>query len=134
MAISIQGMAPLLYVFDMQRSLDFYCKKIGFELAATDGNPDRKFNWVLLKLDGQELTLNTMYNESRRPTTPDAARERNHLDTEVFFGCPDVDTAHEHLRLKGVEAEKPWVTHSGFKRFWLKDPDGDGLVFHWKAH
>src|SRR5579862_5171654 len=105
MAIEFRGMVPLLCVFDMQVSLQFYRDKLGFELAGTDNNPKGDFNWVLLRLHGAELMLNTMYEADKRPSSPDAARIKCHGDTEIYFACPHVDATHEYLRRQGVEAE-----------------------------
>jgi len=133
MAIEIRGMAPLLYVFDMRASLHFYRDKLGFELVGTDNNPRGDFDWVLLRLHGTELMLQAQYDSGKHPLVPDPSRTESHGDTELYFSCPDVDATHEFLRAQGVEAEKPFVTHYGFKRFSLEDPDGYRLCFHWRA-
>jgi len=49
------------------------------------------------------------------------------------MGCPDVDGAYEYLRAKGVEVSKPKVAWYGMKQMSLKDPDGYGICFQWKA-
>ena len=43
MAIEVQGMAPLLQVFDMHKSIAFYCDVLGFEIVRTDGKPAPHF-------------------------------------------------------------------------------------------
>jgi glyoxylase I family protein len=74
MAIDVRGLAPLLSVFDMPTSIKFYCEGLGFELATSDGKPAPHFHWVLLRLNGTELMLNTAYDEDQRPQAPDPAR------------------------------------------------------------
>ena len=71
MAIEVRGMAPLLQVFDMPASIEFYCNVLGFEVVSIDGKTAPNFDWVLLKLHGVELMLNTAYEASNRPPTPD---------------------------------------------------------------
>jgi glyoxylase I family protein len=131
MAIEIRGMAPLFQVFDMPTSMHFYRDQLGFEVVTTDGKPADNFDWVLLRLNGSELMLNTAYEAHDRPPVPDPSRVAGHGDTAVYFGCPDVDAAYSHLRAKGVALKEPSITSYGFKGISLSDPDGYCLCFHW---
>jgi len=133
MAIEVRGMAPLLQVFDMPTSLKFYCEALGFEIATTDGKPAPTCDWALLRLNGIELMLNTAYEAPHRPPTPDAKRVAAHQDTGLFFGCPDVDAAYNHLRSLGVQANEPKVAPYGMKQLYVTDPDGYELCFQWRA-
>jgi len=136
MVIDIRGMAPLLQVYDMPTSIKFYCEALGFELVSTDGKPAPNCDWVLLKLDGVELMLNTAYEAHQRPPKPHPARISAHRDVGLFFGCPDVDAAYSHLRsigVEAVEAKDPKVAPYGTKQLYLTDPDGYELCFQWRA-
>jgi catechol 2,3-dioxygenase-like lactoylglutathione lyase family enzyme len=136
MAIQIQGICPLLQVFDMPASLAFYRDVLGFEIvqAAPPGATGDGFGWVWLRRDGTELMLNTAYDpDAERPSVPDRARVAAHDDTALFIGCPDVDAAYHHLLAHGLGVEKPVVTHYGMKQLYVKDPDGFGLCFQWTA-
>lgn len=133
MPIEIRGLAPLLQVYDMPTSLKFYCEGLGFEMVSNDGKPAPDRDWVLLRLNGAELMLNTAYERGHRPSTPDPSRISAHEDTTVYFGCPDVDAAYAHLQSKGIQSEKPNVAPYGMKQLYLKDPDGYLLCFQWKA-
>lgn len=126
MAIDVRGLAPLLEVFDMPTSIKFYCDGLGFEIVATDGKPSPNFHWVLLRLNGSELMLNTAYDEGRRPTVPDPARIDAHRDVGIYFACP-------HLRRNGINTKEPRVAPYGMKQLYLNDPDGYVLCFQWKA-
>ncbi len=132
MPIHIRGLAPLLQVFDMPTSVHFYRDQLGFEVVTTDGKPADHFDWVLLRLNGAELMLNTAYEAHERPAAPDPARIASHGDTAIYFGCPDVDAAYQHLRAEGVNVEPPAITGYGFKAISLIDPDGYCLCFHWR--
>ena len=79
--IDVRGMTPLLQVFDMPTSIRFYCDKLGFQIANSDGKPSPDFDWVLLKLDGVELMLNTAYERAERPAKADPARVAAHHRT-----------------------------------------------------
>src|SRR6266850_1963695 len=133
MAIEIQGMAPLLKVFDMPTSIRFYRDVLGFEVESTSKPRGEHFDWALLKLNGVELMLNTAYEQDARPLAPDSARFAAHDDTAIYFGCPDVDGAYAYLRARGVAAKEPKVAPYGMKQLYVSDPDGYNLCFQWPA-
>ena len=128
--INLQGMAPLFQVFDMPISLKFYRDILGFKIAQTSGEGD-DVDWVLLQLNDMELMLNTAFEKDRRPAAPDIDRLKAHLDTTLYFGCPDVDETYTILLSKGLTLDKPIKTGYGWKAIYLTDPDGYYLCFHW---
>jgi catechol 2,3-dioxygenase-like lactoylglutathione lyase family enzyme len=134
MAIKVQGLAPLIQVFDMPRSIAFYRDVLGFEVVDTSpGRGADDFDWAMLVLDGTQLMLNTAYEELARPAEPDASRVRVHADTGLFFGCRDVDAVYSHLRAKGVNPEAPRVAPYGMKQLYVRDPDGYLICFQCRA-
>ncbi|MFP5230205.1 MAG: VOC family protein [Acidobacteriota bacterium] len=135
MAIDVRGVCPLLQVYDMPTAVKFYRDVLGFEVVGTSPElgPD-KHHWVWLRLGGAEIMLNTAYEfDSERPVPADRARVAAHDDTTLYFGCPDVDGAYEALLEKGVAVKPPKMAPYGMKQMALKDPDGYGLCFQWKA-
>jgi catechol 2,3-dioxygenase-like lactoylglutathione lyase family enzyme len=136
MSIEIQGVAPMVQVFDMPRSLRFYRDVLGFTVTGKSdpksGDPD-DVNWVMMQLCDACVMLNTAYDPDDVPEAPDAARWSGHQDTCLYFGCPDVDAAYQHLVSKGFAADPPKVAWYGMKQLYIKDPDGFGICFQWKA-
>jgi glyoxylase I family protein len=132
MGIDIQGLCPLVQVFDMPTSLRFYRDLLGFEMVQRSKDSD-DCGWAWLRKNGAELMLNTIYDEGERPAVPDRERARGHQDVGLFIGCPDVDAAYEHLREKGIKLNPPKVASYGMKQLYLTDPDGYGICFQWKA-
>ncbi len=136
MAIEVTGVAPLVQVFDMAKSIRFYRDVLGFEVTgrakAKSDNPD-DVDWCMLELGPATIMLNTAYDPDDVPAAPDAARWDGHQDTCLYFGCQDVDAAYRHLVEKGVNVEPPKVAWYGMKQLCLKDPDGFGICFQWKA-
>ncbi|HVW95835.1 MAG TPA: VOC family protein [Mucilaginibacter sp.] len=128
--IKIEGIAPLLYVFDMPTSLKFYRDVLGFKVVMSSEESDDA-NWVLLRLNDIELMLNTAYEAERRPEEPDPERINSHGDTYLYFGCPDTDALYEHLTANNINVNKPEITIYNWKALNFKDPDGYGLCFHW---
>jgi len=134
MNIDLRGMTPLLQVFDMVASLKFYCDVLGFEVVQTDSNTTApNYNWVWLRRNEIDLMLNTAYEYGSRPQSPDPQRIASHGDTGLFIASPDIDAVYAHLLAKGIEVEKPNVAPYGMKQLYVRDPDGFGLCFQWKA-
>jgi catechol 2,3-dioxygenase-like lactoylglutathione lyase family enzyme len=129
MKIDLRGLCPLIQVFDMDSSLHFYCDLLGFTIV----EKAEKGGWAWLRHGTADLMLNAAYDDGARPPEPDPARLLGHQDTVLFIGCPDVDGAYEHLRVKGLAVSKPKVAWYGMKQMSLKDPDGFEICFQWKA-
>lgn len=132
MGIDLQGLCPLIGVFDMARSLAFYRGLLGFDVLSDSGNGDDS-SWVWLRLNDADLMLNDLYEPGSVPEELPLERTRWHSDTCLYFGCPDVDAAYEYLREHGVELDPPKVAPYGMKQLYLRDPDGYGICFQWKA-
>jgi len=134
--IAIDGLSPLLQVFDMRASIRFYRDVLGFTVSmrspALSKDPDH-VNWCLLELNGAQLMLNTAYDPEDQPASPDASRWSGHHDTCIFFGCPDVDAAYHYLQSRGLKPDPPKVAPYGMKQLYITDPDEYGLCFQWKA-
>lgn len=132
MKTELQGMTPLLQVFDMRRALRFYCDILGFEVVSDSGTGD-KSSWVWLRLNGFDLMLNDQYEPGHVPDAPPAERIRWHDDTCLYFGCPDVDAAYEELKDEIPGIEPPKTAWYGMRQLNFKDPDGYAICLQWKA-
>ena len=127
MAINFDGLCPLLHVFDMPKSVNFYRDVLGFELVGNSPivrSPEGEyFHWAMLRRGSTTLMLNTAYDKGERPPAPGAARVAAHGDTVLFFGCSDVDAAFHQLLPLGVHVlEKPMTTVYKMRRFAIADP------------
>ena len=132
MAIEIRRVSPLIEVFDMPTSLAFYRDKLGFQVTGDSGQGDES-GWVMLELGNATIMLNTAYDDGERPDSPDPSRVAAHPDTCLYFGCPDVDAAYEHLKANGIDAKPPKVAPYGMKQLYVRDPDNYNLCFQWPA-
>ena len=128
----IEGLCPLIQVFDMPTSLTFYRDLLGFEVVQQAPVGDN-CDWAWLKLGSAELMLNTRYEPCGRPPAPDPAQIVAHSDTCLYFGAPDVEAMHAYLRENGIMANKPKVAPYGMRQLYLKDPDGYGICFQWPS-
>jgi len=130
--MKITGLAPLLEVFDMPTSLDFYSRVLEFGVVRNAGPPN-DIGWALLRRDGFELMLNTAYELPERPASPDPKRVAAHADTTLYLSCPDVDAVFAHLQTQGLDVRPPTIAPYGMKQLYLRDPDGYALCFQWPA-
>ena len=133
MSIEVEGVCALLQVFDMPASVRFYRDVLGFEIVNTSPREGDQFDWGWLRLDKANLMLNTAYEQDDRPAKPEPARVSSHGDTCLYFSCPDVDAAYQHLRSHGLDVKEPKVAPYGMKQLLVSDPDGYMLCFQWPA-
>ena len=132
MSVETTGMTTLLQVYDMQKSLQFYCDILGFQLVDKAGPPG-DIGWVTIKLNEVYLMLNTQYEKDDRPATPDRERFMAHSDTCMYFMCVEPDEIYEHITQKGIFAEKPKIVPYGMNQLYFLDPDGYSICFHSKV-
>jgi uncharacterized glyoxalase superfamily protein PhnB len=122
---TIVGAEPQLFVADIRRSCEFFCKKLGFSLVFSYGDPPY---YAQVRRDAACLNLRCVEG----PVIESAVRDRE----ELLSASMTVATADEikllflefqsagvtfHQRLK----KQPW----GAKNFVVKDPDGNLLLF-----
>lgn len=131
MSIQVEGVCALLQVFDMPTSVQFYRDVLGFEIVATSPREDDQFDWGLLRLNNTHVMLNTAYEQDSRPAHAESLRLATHGDTCLYFRCPDVDAAYQHLLAHGLDVKEPKVAPYGMKQLYVSDPDGYGLCFQW---
>ena len=125
--MNVKSVTPLFQCYDMRRSVAFYCDKLGFEVLHKH-DPDGHLYWVMLKLGGAVVMLNSEFEDEQRPTGPAHGKPRKHL-ASLYFGCDDVDAAYAELKSKGVDLKPPADTYYGMRQLLIIDPDGYELVF-----
>ena len=135
MALQVQGVARLLFVYDMPTSVRFYRDMLGCEIVTTSpALGEDYFHWALLRLGAAELMLNTAFESIEdRPSKPERTTTADYRNIWLYLSCPDVDAAYKELLNKGVQAEEPVVTYYGMKQMNLHDPDGYRFCFQWPA-
>ena len=133
MSIEVQGVCPLLQVFDMPTSVRFYRDVLGFEIIETSPREGDFFDWGYLRLNNAGLMLNTAFEQEDRPAQPVPTQVAAHGDTCLYFRAPDVDAVYQHLRAKGIDVKEPKVAPYGMKQLYVSDPDGYMLCFQWPA-
>ena len=86
---NINGIAPLIQVFSTcPLPWRFTGMFWDFEVNTSSGEGD-DVDWVLLKLNGAVLMLNTAFEKANRPAFPDAARQKAHSEPNTIFSIVD---------------------------------------------
>lgn len=122
---TIVAAEPQLFVTDMQRSCDFFCKKLGFALAFSYGEPAY---YAQVSRDGGRINLRHV----DEAVLDSAVRDREAL----LSASLTVATAAE-IKLLFLEFQSAGVTFQqtlkkqpwGARNFIVKDPDGNLLLF-----
>jgi uncharacterized glyoxalase superfamily protein PhnB len=137
MAIQLNGLVPLLQVYDMNESIAFYRDLLDFEIHAhspeIQAAEGRYFHWAWLRHGDAELMLNTAYDSNERPPARDPARESAHGDVCLYIGCPDPDAAFAELSARGLDLQPPQTAPYGMRQLLLRDPDSYRLCLQARA-
>jgi len=114
-----------LKVADLQRSLDFYCGLLGFELTTTYGN-DAAF----ISAGGyhHHIGLNT-WQSKNGPQPPKNSTGLFH--TAILYPTrKDLATIFKRLRNHGYPLTGA-ADHGVSEALYLDDPDGNGVELYW---
>jgi catechol 2,3-dioxygenase-like lactoylglutathione lyase family enzyme len=106
------GLIPMLPVQRLDRAVDFYCGKLGFQVERRRDD----WGWAMLRLDAVRLMLDQSIHSPDRP--PSA----------VIYLYPD-DVAAYHAKVRGNGLALPDLddTFYGHLEFRIEDPDGNRL-------
>jgi uncharacterized glyoxalase superfamily protein PhnB len=123
--VTITGAQPQLFVADIKRSCEFFCKKLGFSLVFTYGSPPY---YAQVARDVARLNLRWV----EKPVIESTASDHE----ERLSVSMTVATADE-IKLLFLEFQSAGATFAqtlkkqpwGAKNFILKDPDGNLLLF-----
>lgn len=137
MTIQLDGLVPLLSVFDMPEAVGFYRDVLGFEIVShspeIEAAEGRYFHWCWLRRSSAELMLNTLYDANERPPAREAGRARHAGEVCLYMGCSDIDGAFAELQAKGVACKPPTVAPYGMKQLYFCDRDGYGICLQTRA-
>jgi uncharacterized glyoxalase superfamily protein PhnB len=121
-------------VHDQDEALDFYTKKLGFEVRSDVTVPELgNFRWLTVSPPGQDDVAITLMAIPGPPVMDEAtAAQVRELMAKgfagtVFLTTDDAKASYEELRARGVEfteepEERPYGIDSGFR-----DPSGNSF-------
>jgi len=115
----IKKMSPQLLVTDIERSIEFYTKSLGFDVEFRYED----FYSGIVK-DGYtiHLKLGEISIEERRT-------RRNNEDLDIVFSVEGIEELYEEMAATTVEITQPLRNAPYGKEFYISDPDGYILAF-----
>ena len=116
----LTGIAPQFLVDDLRRSIEYYCRRLGFEL---DFNYEDFYASV--SRDGCAIHL-----KAAPKTEADRAHRKQHDHLDAYIAVLNAAALHDDLRSRGALVtkpleERPWSCRD----FYVEDPDGYILCF-----
>jgi catechol 2,3-dioxygenase-like lactoylglutathione lyase family enzyme len=110
----IKKMSPQFVVADVNRSIEFYTKNLGFEIEFRY----QDFYSGISK-DGFSIHL-----KMGKPSIEERQNKRNNEDVDIVFSVDQIEYLYEAMSSKSVEFIQPLREMSYGKEFYLSDPDG----------
>jgi catechol 2,3-dioxygenase-like lactoylglutathione lyase family enzyme len=112
-------MSPQFLVADIERSIEFYTKKLGFDVDFQHED----FYAGIVK-DGCSIHL-----KSGKPSIEERKSRRNNEDLDIVFSVDGIDDLYRELSNKSIEFVQPLRDMPYGKEFYIADPDGYILSF-----
>ena len=120
-----------LWVLDQDEALEFWTKKVGFEVRQDITMPELgDFRWLSVGAPGQDMSITLMAIPGPPVLDDDTKKQVEDLVSKgwagtVFLTTDDVQASYEELKGRGVEfteapAEQPYGLDSEFR-----DPSGN---------
>jgi len=117
---NVKQAVPYFMVKDMESSINFYIKGLGFSMIESWIDKG-KIKWCWLNIGSAAIMLQE-YNE--KTTVKEKAGE----GVEIFFICEDALAIYAQITSNGISASEPFVGN----KMWVvqvKDPDGYKVSF-----
>ena len=115
----IKKMSPQLLVTDIEYSIEFYTKKLGFEIEFRYED----FYASIIK-DSYSIHL-----KSGIPSLEERRNKRENEGLDIVFSVEAVDDLYEEFINKSVEISQPLCDRPYGREFYIADPDGYILAF-----
>ena len=115
----IKKMSPQFLVTDLDRSLEFYTKKLGFDL---DFRYEDFYSGVIK--DGYSIHL-----KFGEPTVEERQNKRENEDLDIVFSVQGIEDLYEEYSARDIEFIKPLTDMAYGKEFYIADPDGYMIGF-----
>ena len=114
---------PFFIVANMERSLDFYTRGLGFTLTK-QWTPRGKIEWCWLTRDLISIMLQEPRAKDHAIDTPDLKKG---FGITISTQCEDALTLYHEFRSRNLPASEPFVGNNLWV-FNITDPDGYRLV------
>lgn len=127
------NIAPSIRVKDMQKSLDFYTKTLGFQATDKLTRRDGKIAHASVGFDSPALMLSPIEYVRTQLTKDNLAKNQVGIGVEFHIGMNGsrkLDEFFNEVKAKGITVINEAKTEFwGDRIFTVKDPDGYALTF-----
>ena len=115
----IKKMSPQFLVTNIDRSIEFYTKTLGFDIDFRYED----FYAGIIK-DGCSIHL-----KSGMPSMEERKNKRNNEGLDIIFSVDGIENLYEELSNKHIEFVQPLRDMPYGKEFYITDPDGYIIAF-----
>jgi len=115
----IKKMSPQFLVADIEHSIEFYTKKLDFEV-------DFRYEDFYAGIIKDNYSIHL---KSGKPSIEERESKRENIDLDIIFSVEGVENLYEELMNKSVEIVQPLCDRPYGKEFYIADPDGYILAF-----
>lgn len=121
---NLKSAVPFVGVTDMEKSLDFYVRGLGFTVKH-QWTPRGKIEWCWLMRDGVSLML----QEPREATHPlRSSSQTKAFGVNICVQCEDALALYHEFKGRNLAVTEPFVGNNMWV-FSVRDPDGYPLEF-----
>lgn len=129
MTKKLQSISPLLQVADLNKSIEFYTKKLGFQEKWKDGN-----GFAIVSRDGCDIFLGQKQTKVDLRNVTGRTNPDGYTDYDLHIHCAPgaVDALWKEFNEAGVsipEKDGPENREYGIRDFGVIDPDGYTIIF-----
>jgi uncharacterized glyoxalase superfamily protein PhnB len=127
------AMAPSIRVRDIQKSLDFYTKTLGFRASDTLTRKDGKIAHTTVGFDSPLLMLAPVEYVRTQQTKDELTKNKLGIGVEFHIamtGSKKLDDLFTEVKARGVTViNEPKTEFWGDRIFTVSDPDGYAITF-----
>ena len=115
----IKKMSPQFVVADIDRSIEFYTKKLGFDI-------DFRYEdfYVGIIKDGFSIHLKT-----GQPLVDERQQKKDHEHLDITFSVEEIEYLYEEFSSQPAKVIQPLREMPYGKEFYISDPDGYLIAF-----
>jgi uncharacterized glyoxalase superfamily protein PhnB len=125
--------APSIRVKDIQKSLEFYTQKLGFQATDKSTRKDGRLAHASVGFDSPLLMLDPVEYVQTEQTKDELLKNKLGIGVEFHIGMIEtkkLDAFFSEVKAKGVTViNEPKTEFWGKRQFTVKDPDGYALTF-----